>query len=214
MSSTAFLHAATRTLTRELPHLYRDFIRDVKAEDIEEIINVHAMGAAAAGLASGWIPGGGGVAASVAAVGFIWSMYYRINKKIGLPMSKNILKSLGAAVLANISGAAMSLAGGIALATALSFTGIGNVAASIIMAGLDYAIVLVSGVIYLKLLVGLFKAGKDPQRMTADDLNKAAANVMKQEDVGQMFKEAQSAYKQARKSGEATGKESVELEND
>ena len=163
MASTAFLHAATHALARELPHVYRNFIHDIKAEDIEEIINVHA---------------------------------------------------LGAAVLANISGTAISLVGGTVLATALSFTGIGNVLSSVIMAGLDYAVVMVSGVIYLKLLVGLFKAGKDPQRMSADDLSRAAADVVKQENVGQMVKDAQGAYKQARRSGEATGKETVELEKD
>ena len=214
MSSIAFLHAATYALTQDIPPLHRGFMNEVKAEDIEEIINVHALGAAAAGLTSDWIFGGHGMEAATATVGFIWSMYYRINQKLGLSLPKSILKSLGTTVMINASGIAMVLSCGREPVTNLSFTGICNVMSSTIMGSLDYARLIVSGAIYLKLLVELFKVGRDPRSMTVDDLGKAAADVARHVNVGQMVKEAQGAYRQARKRGEATGKESVELEKD
>lgn len=214
MISSGMLNVMARTLARELPKMYRSGIQSANAEDIEEIINTHALGAAAAGLAAGWIPGAGGTAALLASGGFIWSMYYRINKKVGIPLSKTVVKSLGAAVLTNLAGSALALVGGAAIATALSFTGIGNAASSVIMAGLNYAVVLVSGIIYLKLLVGLFKAGNDPASMSVEDLKSSAENIIRQEDVNQLLKDAKDAYKKAYKDGKVTGKENVTLEND
>ncbi|MPM06353.1 hypothetical protein SDC9_52652 [bioreactor metagenome] len=214
MINSGMLHMAAHVLAKELPKAYRDGMKEADAEEIEEIVNTHAIGAAAAGLAAGWIPGAGGTAALMASAGFVWSMYYRINKKIGIPLSKTVVKSLGAAVLTNLAGTAMALVGGTILATVLSFTGIGNAASSLIMAGLDYAVVLVSGVIYLKLLIRLFKAGNDPSDMSVEDLKSAANHVIQAEDVNQMLQNAKDSYKAAYKSGKITGKESVTLEND
>lgn len=205
---------AAKVLLKELPSVYRKLINEADAKEIEEIINGHALGAAASGLAAGWVPGAGGTAALMASVGFIWSMYFRINKRLGIPFSKTIIKSLGSAVLTNLAGTAISLVGGAILATALSFTGIGNVASSIIMAGLDYAVVMVSGVIYLKLLTQLFKAGKDLNSVSAEELRSTAEQVMKSEDINQMLKDAKGEYKQKHKAGEVTGKETIDLEDD
>lgn len=208
------LHGAAHHLLRELPKAYHEFIKETKAEEIEEIINFHAVGAAASGLAAGWIPGAGGTAALMASVGFIWSMYFRINKKIGIPLSKAVVKSLGSAVLTNLAGTAMTLVGGTIVATALSFTGLGNVASSLIMAALDYAVVMVSGVIYLKLLTKLFKAGKNLANISAEELKSEAEKVMHEENVNQMLKDSKKEYKDAYKSGKVTGKETIDIDDD
>jgi hypothetical protein len=141
-------------------------------------------------------------------------MYFRINKKIGIPLSKTIVKSLGSAVLTNLAGTAISLISGTVIATALSFTGLGNVASSLIMAALDYAVVMVSGVIYLKLLTKLFKAGKDPAIISVEELKSEAENVIRTENVNQMLKDSKSEYKDAYKSGKVSGDESVKLEDE
>jgi hypothetical protein len=208
------LHAAAHHLAKELPKVYHEFIKETKAEEIEEVINFHAVGAAASGLAAGWIPGAGGTAALMASVGFIWSMYYRINKKIGIPLSKTVVKSLGSAVLTNLASTAIALVGGTVVATALSFTGLGNFASSLIMAGLDYAVVIVSGVIYLKLLTKLFNAGKDLANISAEELKSEAEKIMRTENINQMLKDSKNEYKEAYKSGRVSGKESVTLEDE
>lgn len=108
--------------------------------DLAQIVKTHALGAAASGVGVAWLPGVGSGASLVAMVGFIWSMYFRINHRLGLKFSKVAVKSLASAVLSNLMQSALSIVGSVALATALSFTGIGNAASSLIMAALDYSV--------------------------------------------------------------------------
>ena len=187
---------------------------DSSGDRIAEIVEMHALGAAAAGLGVAWLPGAGSTAAALALVGFIWSMYFRINSAIGLKMSKTILKALASAVMSNIAQTAMSVVGTWALATILSFTGVANVASSLMMAALNYAIVTVGGIIYLKLLMGLFAAGKNPAEMNEGQLKRAAKSVMKNEDIKSMLKNAKQGYEDARKSGDVTGNEHIDIEDD
>ena len=205
---------AIKELVQHAPGAYKEAIEGTGAKEIEEIINTHALGAAAAGLGVAWIPGAGGTAALMAVAGFIWSMYYRINKKIGIPISKAAAKSLGSAVLSNLAANAMLLVGGTVLVTALSFTGIGNVFSSLIMAALDYAVVMVAGVIYLKLLTKLFKAGHDLGSMSDSDLKSAEEGVIRSENVNKMLKDAKKQYTFAYKKGTVSGKETVDLEEE
>ena len=207
---TKFIQAAVK----EGPKLYNNTLKEVGAEEIGEIISVHALGSAASGLASGWIPGAGGTVATIASIGFVWSMYYRINKKLNISISKTILKSLASAILTNIAGSAIALVSGTVIATVLSFTGIGNFASSLIMGALNYAVVLVSGIIYMKLLVGLFKAKNDPSAMSAEDLKSVASEIIRDEDINEMLKKASSEYKRAFKSGKVSGKENIDLEEE
>jgi hypothetical protein len=81
-------------------------VDDALPHEIADIVKFHAKGAAAAALASAWIPGVGAAAAVAASAGFIWSMYGRIGAKIELPFGQNVLKSLA-------SGAATNVAGGV-----------------------------------------------------------------------------------------------------
>jgi uncharacterized protein (DUF697 family) len=207
-------HAIT-TLVKEFPKAQREFLGDVGASEIGDIIINHSLGAAAASAASGWIPGAGGTAALMASVGFIWSMYYRINQRMGISISKNKLKSLASAVVANIASAAMSLILGVVASTALTFIpGIGNVAASVIMAALDYGVVFAAGIMYLKMLTKLCKDSTNLNNMSESALKNAAKTVIDSEDVSKIIKDAQKEYKTARKSGSVTGKEEISLEKD
>ncbi|MDF2588850.1 MAG: hypothetical protein K0S41_2691 [Anaerocolumna sp.] len=200
---------------KELVNTQNSILKDNVTDDIADVIINHSLGAAAAGLGSAWIPGIGGTAALFASVGFIWSMYFRINKCLGLKLSKTLLKSLASAIITNIAASAASVIGGAAVSTVLSFIpGIGTVTASIIMAGVVYAAVFASGLIYIKLLTSLFKAGKDPSKMTEEQLKSAAASAVKESDVSKIIKDAKKDYVSARKSGSVNGDEKVDLEKD
>lgn len=113
------------------------------SQDLAEIIKTHALGATVSGIGVAWLPGVGSGAAMAAMAGFIWTMYFRINYRLGLKFSKVTMKSLASAVLSNLMQGAVSVVGSVALATVLSLTGIGNVASSLIMAALDYSVVMV-----------------------------------------------------------------------
>ena len=161
--------------------------------EIAEIVKFHSKGAAATAVGSAWIPGAGGTAAVLASAGFIWSMYARIGSEINLPMSENILKTLG-------SGVATNLASGMLASLAMSsvfslFPGIGSVGASVIMGGTCYGLTLASGYVYLKIMTTLFSSGVDPTKMSEQELNNMAKKVANDSDVKDVMNNAKQAYK-------------------
>ena len=183
------------------------------SQDLAEIVKTHALGAAASGVGVAWLPGAGSGAALAAMVGFIWSMYFRINYRLGLKFSKVAMKSLASAVLSNLMQSAISVVGSVALATVLSLTGIGNAASSLIMAALDYSVVMVGGILYLKLLNGLMGAGNDPSEMSPTEIEIQMGDIMKGENIEALLKSESRSYKTGRKNDTITGKETVDLAN-
>ena len=170
-----------------------------KKETITDIVEVHAMGAAAAGLGTGMLPGAGSIAAFLALTGIIYAMYYKINVALDIRMKGNILKTLASAVLTNIS---LNFAGSIVASTIFSFVpGAGTVAASLITAGLAYGTAIASGVIYIKLLTNLLKAGQgnDLDSLTEVELKLAAKNAAKGMNIKSVVKDAKNAYVIAQK---------------
>lgn len=189
------------SIMKQLPNLQRNFIQSTDAKEIEDIISTHALGAAAASVASGWLPAAGSAAAMAASIGFIWSMFYRINNRMGISISKNKLKSLASAIVADIAISAASYIAGLVASFALSFfPGVGSGAAAMIMAALNYGVVMTAGVMYLKLLTKLTAKG-EINDVTEEELKRTASTVIHGEDVGALLKQAQKEYKAGVKNG-------------
>ncbi len=164
-----------------------------KPRRIAEIVNFHSKGAAVAAVGSAWIPGVGGTAAVLASAGFIWSMYAKIGSEINLPMSENILKTLGSGVATNL---ASSMAASFVMSSVFSFfPGIGSIGASVVMGGTCYALTLGSGFVYLKIMTELFSSGVDPTKMSEQQLNDMAKKVANDSDVKDVMNKAKQAYK-------------------
>ena len=164
--------------------------------EIAEIVKVHSAGAAAAGVASGWIPGAGGLAAAGLSAGFIWTMYGRINSKIGLPFTENVVKSLASGVATNL---AAYFVGGLVISTVFSIVpGIGSVSASVVVGATCYALTLASGYVYLKLLTKLFLSNTDPVSMDAESLKREAASVAADANIKEVINDAKNSYKSSR----------------
>lgn len=161
--------------------------------EIAEIVKLHSKGAAASGVAAGWIPGAAGVAAAVVSGAFIWSMYGRINAAIDVPIAENVLKSLGSGIATNL--AAYFLGGGVVAAVLSFFPGVGSVGASAVVGMTAYALTLASGYVYLQVLTQLFLSGRDPTKMDAESLKNAATSVIDETDVRGVIEEAKAAYK-------------------
>lgn len=165
----------------------------VLPKEIADIVKNHAKVGAGAGLASGWVPGAGAVALTAVAVGSIWSMYLRINNKIGLSFSENLLKTLASGIATNLAGYFATM---IAINAVASFIPIaGTAVAAALAAGIVYAMTLVSGVIYLKIITGIFRAKKDPNKMSAEDLKDMADDIIENEDMEEILKQAKNSYK-------------------
>jgi len=187
-SNHHILHAA-----KELVHTLNAAVDDNLPAEIAEIVKTHSAGAAAASVAAGWIPGAGGLAAAGICAGFVWTMYGRINSKIGLPLTENIVKSLATGVATNL---AAGLVGALVLQTIFSlFPGIGSLAAATVAGGTGYALTLACGYVYLKLLTKLFLDGNDPTKMDESSLKNAASSVAASENMKDVIASAKSDYK-------------------
>ncbi len=159
-----------------------------------DIVKKHSLGAAAAGVGSGGIPGAGGAALALVAEGFVWTMYGKINSKIGLPMSENIVRSLATGVATNLATYAL---GAVVLSTVFSLVpGLGSITASVVAGATTYALTVAGGLVYFKLLTSLFLSGKDPIALDADALKQAARDVAEREDIGTFMRKARDAYKE------------------
>lgn len=198
-------------VAKALQEVPRNVISEEEAADIEKIINVHALGAAASGAATAWVPGAGAGIAAAGEIAFVWTMYVRISERLGIKLSKKKLKFLGSALLSNLA-----YAGGVFLAaSAVSLIpGIGTVTSVILIAGAGYAMLTVAGIMYVNLMSSLIKEGVDVSAMSEEELNEKMKKVMDGQDVKKMMKEAQGEYVKARKAGTVSGNETVELEKE
>ncbi|HET8796553.1 MAG TPA: hypothetical protein VFO89_02635 [Thermoanaerobaculia bacterium] len=191
-SNHHIFHAA-----KELVHALNRAVDENLPAEIAEIVKTHSAGAAAASVAAGWIPGAGGLAAAGICATFVWTMYGRINSKIGLPLAENLVKSLATGVATNL---AAGLVGALVVQTLVSFfPGLGSVAAATIAGGTGYALTLASGYVYLKLLTKLFLGGNDPTKMDESSLKEAASRVAASENMKDVMSSAKADYKPSSK---------------
>lgn len=117
----------------------------VLPEDIVKIVKRHARIA----VATAFIPVGGlDIAAATAN---IWTMYFSINKALGIKFSENKIKSIGSAVASNL----ITNLGIAALAATLKWMGPGYFVAVAVMTGALYAFTITAGWVYLKAITNM-----------------------------------------------------------
>ncbi|MCI6495059.1 MAG: hypothetical protein MR997_06075 [Bacteroidales bacterium] len=172
-------------VSKELVELLDKTADKVLPEKIVDVVKLHSKLA----VGSAWIPVPGADVAAGAAN--IWSMYARINGKIGIPVKENILKSIGAGVATNLTGyIAMS---GVASAMKL-IPGIGTVGGAFIMSASLYAVTLVSGWVYLKALC--IMAQRKSGSINANDFKQAVDMVLSDKGlIKRLINTAKKEYK-------------------
>ncbi len=201
----------SKTVTKALEEVPGNVIDKRKRADIAKIISMYALGAAASGAATAWLPGAGAGIAAVGQAAFIWTMYVRISECLGIKLSKSKLKFLSSAILSNlaISGGTLLAASAVSL-----IPGIGSVTSVLLMTGAGYAMVTVAGIMYIDLMSSLINEGVDVSAMSDEELKERMEKVMDGQNVKEMMKEAQGEYIKARKAGTVSGDETVELEKE
>lgn len=173
-------------------------VRTFDADKVASIIDTHAIAAAAAGLAGGLLPGVASVIAMLTSTGAIWSMYYRICGELDIKVSKNMLKTVGSAVLTNI---VTQLGGMLALELVSSFIPGLAVVASV---ALCYGITVLAGYLFLEILTRIFKAGKNPETMTEAEYREISREASANTDCKGIFKDAQKEAREKIRNGEIT----------
>lgn len=187
-------------------------VTDQLGENMAKIVRQHAIASTAVSLASA-IPGAGAVACVVCQTAVVYSMYVRMNNALGIRLSKNVVKSVASAVVANIATNAATLVGGVVASAVLSvIPGVGSVASTVLMGGIGYATVMISGLVYAKMLCALAKNDKNVETMSEDEIKEAVKAELNKRDVNQDFKTFTKEYKQEKKNGAFENAEAVELE--
>lgn len=126
-------------------------MRESAPDEVVNVIQTHAVAA----VAAAWIPVTGLDIAAITAN--TWTMYVRINNKLGISFSENLMKSIGSAVAANLASN-LAVAG---IGSVLKFIpGIGTVAGGVVMSATMYGVTVGAAWIYLVALVHWVKKGK------------------------------------------------------
>lgn len=174
---------------------------NVTADELFKLVRTHSAGAAAASIATGVLPGAGATLSVIANTGFVWSLYYRICVKLGINVKKELLKALGSAFITNASANVVSL---IITSTVLSFIpGLGTVGAATVCGLVGYGITYYSGIIFMQLLVRVFKTGGQLENMSAEELKQQMADLTKEVRYDSIKEEVKTAFKERKQDGGA-----------
>lgn len=157
--------------------------------EIVDTVKLHS----AIAVGSAWIPIPG-VDVAVGA-GNVWTMYVRINNKIGLSAKDNLLKTIASGVLTNLTGY-LAVSG---VGSLLKFIpGLGTVGGAAVMSAALYAVTLCSGWVYLKALLALAK--RNQGKIDFSELSGAIKDVMKDENtIKDFIDSAKEDYKKGNK---------------
>ncbi len=167
--------------------------------ELADIVKFHTKGATAGALA-GAIPGVGAVISFLTSAGFIWSMYARINKEIGIELSENILKTIASGIITNLGA---SIIGSVVVGSVLSVIPfVGSIGAIVVVGATVYGLTMASGIVYLKIMTNIFEAGEDPSKLSLDAMKNIAKEISQEFDIKGFMEEAKKEFKDKKDSGE------------
>ena len=154
-------------------------------QEIVDVVKLHSKLAVGSAL----IPVPGADVAAGAAN--IWTMYGRVNSKVGISIKDNVLKTVGSGVVTNLASY-MAMAG---LGSAIkAIPGIGTLTGTALMSASLYAVTLASGYIYVKALTLLANKGNGSIDITQIDA--AVKEILGSKEVIKNFiKAAKSDFK-------------------
>ena len=154
-------------------------------QEIVDVVKLHSKLAVGSAL----IPVPGADVAAGAAN--IWTMYGRVNSKVGISIKDNVLKTVGSGVVTNLASY-MAMAG---LGSAIkAIPGIGTLTGTALMSASLYAVTLASGYIYVKALTLLANKGNGSIDITQIDA--AVKEILGNKEVIKNFiKAAKSDFK-------------------
>ena len=154
-------------------------------QEIVDVVKLHSKLAVGSAL----IPVPGADVAAGAAN--IWTMYGRVNSKVGISIRDNVLKTVGSGVVTNLASY-MAMAG---LGSAIkAIPGLGTITGTALMSASLYAVTLASGYIYVKALTLLANKGNGSIDIT--QIDSAVKEILGNKEVIKNFiKAAKSDFK-------------------
>lgn len=169
-----------------------DFVKFDNNEKINEILKVHSAIGGAFALVP--LPG----AAIVFVIANVYGMYYRINNELGVPLSKNFVKSIGGMIASNLSGYYGTIAGVVACEAIKSIPFLGTIVGFTGECILFFSMTGVQGKLYCEWLRKIVASGAIDKKGNVDEnLAKAKMEeILKNKDhIEEMMKKEKAAAK-------------------
>lgn len=152
------------------------------ANDVLSCVNNHALIA----VGAAWVPLPGADLALMA--GNTWTMYLRINKRYHISFSDNMLKSIGSAILGNLSSNIIALS----LGSFIKFIPGASFISAAFLCALVHAATLTAAWVYLRALARFYAQGDGSEaclRAYVDDI------LSDKESIKSIFNDAKSSYR-------------------
>lgn len=152
------------------------------ANDVCSCVKNHALIA----VGAAWIPLPGADVALMA--GNTWAMYLRINNRFHISFSDNVLKSIGSAILGNLTSNIIALS----LGSFVKFIPGASLISGAFLSALVYATTLTAAWVYLRALARFYAQGDGSEaclRACVDDI------LSDRESVKNIFNDAKSSYR-------------------
>lgn len=156
----------------------------VLPREIADVVKLHSKLA----VGSAWIPVPGADMAAGAAT--IWTMYTRINSKLGLSLKDNVLKTIASGVVTNLASY-VAMTGLMSAVKCIPL--FGPIGGAIAMSAGLYAITMVSGWVYLQALCLLAERGEGNLDMS--QLGDAVKDVLKDSSIKSFIEDAKREYR-------------------
>ena len=168
-------------------------------EQFKKIINTHAFGASAAAISAA-IPAVGSKVAVTVSLGFVGTMYFRLANHIGVVLSKDVIKAMASAVVAQ---------GGTFLVSTTLFSAVtslipiaGTATAVAVMAPVNFGLVKLSGTIFQKVMWGMLSLGKDIEELSKDDIRELVKSSMSDSEMKAAMESYKTEFTESKASGE------------
>lgn len=190
-------------LAKTIADALKGYVTENKIDTIILMVKNHALAAGAAAAAAEIVPGGALVATAVA-IGFTWTMYYKICQEIGVPLSKSKLKALASVLVAEVAATLGVLIAGNVLLNLIPGL---NVAGAAMGAVVNFAAVYAAGVLFLIMMARVFKAAGSVEAvvsMSEEDLVMTAKETAKK-DGKKVAKNAVGEYKSVKDDPNTSG---------
>lgn len=183
----------------ELQNFRSESFAGINTSELSEIVKNHSLGASIAAMGSAWATGAGPSIATTLSAGFVFSMMYRINEKIGIKLPKDETKKVANSILHAV---VPTVTASLISATLLSFVPIlGNAASLLIMSTVCYSATFTAGIIYLKVLTEMSRKGGNSEDYSANELEKVAVVIISEIDINEIIHEAQKIYAKEQEKG-------------
>lgn len=168
-------------------------------EELASIVKLHA-GIAIAGA---FVPVPGLDFAALAAN--TWTMYVRINKEVGLPFEKNMVKSLATGVVTNLGS---NVVGILAVSSVIKLVpGLGSIGGGMVLAATMYSVTLAAGIVYMKALAKLKSWENGWGKASENDVKVAVEDVMAdKEGIRDILRDSKEYYKKNKRDIDASNK--------